>query len=87
MYTANPLMVRLLFDRVDFVTNGLASDERGCCKDCTDFRTTIDGFPVSSTCCAKATGICRLLLEVQNPLVETCPGIVEFPRYTWGRET
>ena len=63
MYTVDPLMVRLSFNRVNVTTNGLASDERGCCEDCTDLRTSIDGLPVSSTGCAKAAGICGLLLE------------------------
>lgn len=83
MYTADPLMVRLSFNQVNVTTNGLASDEGGCCEDCTDLRTSIDGLPVSSTGCAKAAGICGLLLEFLKLLVETHPGFVESLRYTW----
>lgn len=41
-----------------FVANGLASDEGGCCEDRTDFRTSVDGLPISPPCCAKAAGVC-----------------------------
>ncbi len=51
---------------MDFVANGLDSDEGGCRENCTDIRTPIDCLPISSPCCAKAAGIRRLLLEVQN---------------------
>jgi hypothetical protein len=74
MCIAVPLMVRLFFNRLNFAADGLLiSDEGGCCEDCTDFRSSIDGLPVSSPCCAKAAGICRLLLEVENHPVETRP--------------
>jgi len=53
------------------VADGLDSDEGSCRENCTDIRTSVDCLPVSSPCCAKTTGIRRLLLEVKKLLVET----------------
>ena len=46
------------------VANGLDSDEGSCRENCADIRTSVDCLPVSSSCCTKAAGIRRLLLEV-----------------------